>query len=270
MALDAQDAVEQAPCRRAFKVVGRRRDRAGRCSRSRRGHALPLRRGAPREIVLGSAQEPISTCGDPARARRGRCSAGRASSSISDKAVFERDRSSTVATRSSQAIDPRAPLDRIVVVERWIGAALASTRLIDCGARLPTSAAASTTVTTPSTVVRVSLRPGEREQRLRRRRPEVVAWRRAVVRASSCYGRNEILGNGAADAAVGEFTNRPRHGLSGAVLHQPAVETDLAELVDNHANAFALVCVSNERNSVVLPAPEPVMTVTGTRLAILS
>ena len=48
------------------------------------------------------------------------------------------------------------------------------------------------------------------------------------------HGRRKIVGDGAADAAVGELDDRlARAGLVGAALEQRAVDPDLAELVDD-------------------------------------
>ena len=64
---------------------------------------------------------------------------------------------------------------------------------------------------------------------------------RDVARQQLVHGRDEIVGDGAADAAIGQLDNVPRRaGTGGAFLDQAAVEAGIAEFVDNHGNAAAV------------------------------
>ncbi len=84
--------------------------------------------------------------------------------------------------------------------------------------------------------------PVERlDQRLRQREPgglddDVIGLR--LPREQRRNGGSEILGHGAADAAVGQLDDRlARTGLVGAALQQIAVDADIAELVDDQREA---------------------------------
>ena len=136
---------------------------------------------------------------------------------------------------------------RGLVVEHFVGlAACASTAASSAAKRPSASAAASTTVTTPS-MVTSALISGQLKARISgcgRARPEVsmTMWSGRSGRSSSClHGGDEVLGDGAADAAVGELDHvLVAAGLVAAAGEDLLVDAEIAELVDDQRDALAL------------------------------
>ena len=90
-----------------------------------------------------------------------------------------------------------------------------------------------------------------------------------VARQDLVERRHEIVGDGAADAAIGEFDDVfLRTSVDAAAFQDFAVDADVAELVDDDGEPLALArSRADVRISVVLPAPrKPVTTVQGTRV----
>ena len=108
------------------------------------------------------------------------------------------------------------------------------------------SASASTTVTTPSTVARVRTagQANALSSGCGNARPDVsmtMASSGPISRQQFIHGRNEIVGDRAADAAIGEFDDiAGGAGLCRAFLDQPAVKPGIAEFIDDHGDAAAI------------------------------
>ena len=84
-------------------------------------------------------------------------------------------------------------------------------------------------------------------------------------------GRHEIIGHGAADAAVGEFDDIVLAADIAAAFQDFTVDADIAELVDEEGDTRPPAFSSMWRMSVVLPAPrKPVMTVVGILPVLMS
>ena len=136
-------------------------------------------------------------------------------------------------------------LERIVVVERRIGGALfGDARRIVGEAPLRHGGRVDDRHHAVDGEPRAQLRPVEgldqrlRQGEARRLDDDVVGLR--LAREQSRHGRDEIVGDGAADAAVGEFDDRlARAGVVGAALQKLAVDADVAEFVDDQREPAA-------------------------------
>ena len=137
-------------------------------------------------------------------------------------------------------------LDRIVMVERLVGGAL-RLQARPCRRRpgLRPAPAPSTTAMTPSTVTRLFTDGHWKAwtSGLGRARPEVSIrmWSTfGVTRQDLVERRDEIVGDGAADAAIGQFDDVfLRAGVDAAALQDLAVDADIAELVDDDGQPLA-------------------------------
>ena len=82
------------------------------------------------------------------------------------------------------------------------------------------------------------------DQRLRQRQPgclddDMIGF--AVALEQGCHGRHEVVRHRAADAAIGEFDDIVyRTGLLAATFQHLAIDTEIAKLVDDERNAFAV------------------------------
>ena len=130
-------------------------------------------------------------------------------------------------------------LERVVVVERRIGGALfGDPRRIVGEAPFRDGGRVDHRHHAVDGEPRAQLRPVEgldqrlRQGKARRFDDDVVGlW---FAREQSRHGRDEIVGDGAADAAVGELDDRlARAGVVGAALQELAVDSDVAEFVDD-------------------------------------
>ena len=130
-------------------------------------------------------------------------------------------------------------LERIVVVERRVGHALrGDARGIVGEAALGDGRRVDDRDHAVDREPGAQLRPVERlDQRLRQREPgglddDVVGLR--LAREQRLDRRREIVGDGAADAAIGKLDDRLfRAGRVGAALQEIAVDADVAEFVDD-------------------------------------
>ncbi len=137
-------------------------------------------------------------------------------------------------------------LDRIVMVERLVRGALRSER-IQVGGDLAVGQRRAIDHGDDAVDRHAALhrRPLERlDQRLGQRQAggldqDVVDLRRA--RQDLVERRHEIVGDGAADAAIGQFDDVfLRAGVDAAALQDLAVDADIAELVDDDGEPLAL------------------------------
>ena len=124
------------------------------------------------------------------------------------------------------------------------------------------TAAPSTTAITPSTVTReaISGQLNAFTSGLGSARPEV-----SITMCSGGFGRSssalqrrhEIVGDGAADAAVGQLDDRVLGAaLDAAALQDLAVDADIAELVDDHREAAAVGILQHVAHQRGLPGAE--------------
>ena len=134
-------------------------------------------------------------------------------------------------------------LERIVVIERGVGGALlGDARRIVGEAALGDRGGVDDGDDAVDGEPRAQVRPVESlDQRLRQREAgglddDMVGPR--LARQQRRHGGGEIVGDRAADAAVGELDDRlARAGLVGAALEQVAVDADVAEFVDDEREA---------------------------------
>ena len=137
-------------------------------------------------------------------------------------------------------------LDRIVVIQRIIGGPLRGNRiLIDGDAAFRQRQRIDHGHHAVDRGAGAHRRPVEcLQQWLRQRQPGGLdhdGIQRTVARQQFVHGRDEIVGDGAADAAIGEFDDiAGRAGLCRAFLDQPAVKPGIAELIDDHGDAAAI------------------------------
>ena len=134
-------------------------------------------------------------------------------------------------------------LQRIVVIERGVGGALRRQRVRSSAKRPSATAAASTTAITPSTVsrARISGQSNAFTSGFGSARPEVsmtMCSSRSARFQQLLDRRHEIVGDRAADAAVGEFDDVVlRQDLDAAAFQDLAIDADIAELVDDRVRA---------------------------------
>ena len=219
---------------------------------------LAVRRCRPRRQGRGQAGSTDRPCRwSTARSSRRapRCSPtmalARAAPAASIRSLFDRMIRSAQATWSSNTSSTGSSWSSESSALRCAASASMSE-----ATRPSASAAPSTTAMTPSTVTRLlTRRPLERlHQRLRQSQArgldqDVVDLRRA--RQDQVERRHEIVGHGAADAAIGELDDvLLRAGLDAAAFEDLAVDADIAELVDDDrqpAAAGVLQDVADQR-----------------------
>ena len=96
----------------------------------------------------------------------------------------------------------------------------------------------------------------------------MVRWRLAVEEGLD--SGQEVVGDSAADAAVGELEDvAVLAAFDAAALEDFGVDADIAELVDDEREAPSVRVARRWRIMLVLPAPrKPVMTVAGMRVVM--
>ena len=207
-------------------------------------------RAAGSEIALCGRAEPEQHCAGKAAAARTSRTPGRSSGRTRRSTAGQSGRANRSALFSTtRSAAPSCSSNSSSSGLSWSSAGSATRCASTAAGALANSpsrtAAASTTATTPSTVtrVRISGHLNAFNSGFGRASPEVsiTMCSGGGTRAEQAlHGRHEIVGDGAADAAVGQLDDVVLGtGAIAAAEQQLAVDADLAELVDDQRDAAA-------------------------------